>query len=263
MFRRLPRAAWSCGRARRSSPTTRSSASRGRRRRRLRRRHAARGPVPAVRDRTDAVGTWPNGRCDGGRRPQPGRPADGRGRLSAAGVPHVILDGDIADPARLGGRWPRAAWTPATRCTSASPPSTTAPTPGPAEPARGRAPSRGVSRPGRSARSAVPPGAGAYALPDGSAIPASAVALDLAPLFRRWRPLARRHGWLVIEAHAVPAAILAALIGRTHATVLDATHGYACQYPVSRPPSPGRRGRAGSSAAATPSRGRPRWATRS
>ena len=51
-------------------------------------------------------------------------------------------------------------------------------------------------------------------------------------LFRRWLPLARRHGWLVIEAHAVPAATLAGLIGRTHATVLDATHGYACQYPV-------------------------------
>jgi len=58
------------------------------------------------------------------------------------------------------------------------------------------------------------------------------VALDLAALFRRWLPVASRHGWLVIEAHAVPAAILAGLIGRTHATVLDATHGYACQYPV-------------------------------
>jgi len=58
------------------------------------------------------------------------------------------------------------------------------------------------------------------------------VALDLARLFRRWRPVASRHGWLVIEAHAVPAAVLARLIGRTHATVLDATHGYACQYPV-------------------------------
>ena len=58
------------------------------------------------------------------------------------------------------------------------------------------------------------------------------MALDLAALFRRWLPVASRHGWLVIEAHAAPAAILARLIGRTHATVLDATHGYACQYPV-------------------------------
>ena len=40
-------------------------------------------------------------------------------------------------------------------------------------------------------------------LPDGSALPASSVALDLAGLFRRWRPLARRHGWVVIEAHGL------------------------------------------------------------
>jgi hypothetical protein len=85
------------------------------------------------------------------------------------------------------------------------------------------------------------------------------VALDLAALFRRWLPVASRHGWLVIEAHAAPAAILARLIGRTHATVLDATHGYACRPACSR----GRPGRAGSSAAGAPSRGPPRWVTRS
>jgi hypothetical protein len=139
-------------------------------------------------------------------------------RLSAAGVPHVILDGDIGDPAGL---------------------------------------ERALAARGLDARDALhvcksaihdrayegpdpktppnyagPPGAGAYALPDGSAIPASSVALDLAALFRRWLPVASRHGWLVIEAHAAPAAVLARLMGRTHATVLDATHGYACQYPV-------------------------------
>jgi hypothetical protein len=139
-------------------------------------------------------------------------------RLSAAGVPHVILDGDIGDPAGLA---------------------------------------RALAARGLDARDALhvcksaihdrayegpdpktppnyagPPGAGAYALPDGSAIPASSVALDLAALFRRWLPVASRHGWLVIEAHAAPAAVLARLMGRTHATVLDATHGYACQYPV-------------------------------
>jgi len=58
------------------------------------------------------------------------------------------------------------------------------------------------------------------------------MAPGLARFFRRSRPVTGRHGWLVIEAHAVPAAILAGLVGRTHATVLDATHGYACQYPV-------------------------------
>jgi SAM-dependent methyltransferase len=144
-------------------------------------------------------------------------------RLSEAGVPHVILDGDIGDPAGLEralaarGLDARDALH---VCKSAIH-DRAYEGPGPASPRAG------------AQQGGVPPaGAGAYALPDGSAIPASSVAFDLASLFRRWLPVASRHGWLVIEAHAVPAAILAGLIGRTHATVLDATHGYACQYPV-------------------------------
>jgi SAM-dependent methyltransferase len=146
-------------------------------------------------------------------------------RLSQAGVPHVILDGDIADPAGLEralaahGLDARDALH---VCKSAIH-DRAYEGPGPAE---------GPARADGSAEGPPPPGAGAYARPDGSAIPASSVALDLAALFRRWQPIASRHGWLVIEAHAVPAAVLAGLIGRTHATVLDATHGYACQYPV-------------------------------
>jgi SAM-dependent methyltransferase len=145
-------------------------------------------------------------------------------RLSGAGVPHLILDGDIGDPAGLEralaarGLDARDALH---VCKSAI---------------HDRAyegPGLASPRAGDAQQGGVPPaGAGAYALPDGSAIPASLMALDLAALFRRWLPVASRHGWLVIEAHAVPAAILAGLIGRTHATVLDATHGYACQYPV-------------------------------
>ena len=162
-------------------------------------------------------------------------------RLSAAGVPHVILDGDIGDPAGLEralaarGLDARDALH---VCKSAIHDRAYA---GPA-PWRSASPRAGTQQggvPPAGARPAYavsvyagPPGAGAYAQPDGSAIPASSVALDLAGLFRRWLPVASRHGWLVIEAHAAPAAILARLIGRTHATVLDATHGYACQYPV-------------------------------
>jgi hypothetical protein len=162
-------------------------------------------------------------------------------RLSAAGVPHVILDGDIGDPAGLEralaarGLDARDALH---VCKSAihdraysGPAPETPENPKTSErPASPRA--AGAQQGGVPSAGAPPPGAGAYARPDGSAIPASSVALDLAALFRRWLPVASRHGWLVIEAHAAPAAILARLIGRTHATVLDATHGYACQYPV-------------------------------
>ena len=144
-------------------------------------------------------------------------------RLSSAGVPHVILDGDIGDPAGLEQALAERGLDARDAlhvCKSAI---------------HDRAytgPGQTGPRAGAQQGGGPPAGAGAYALPDGSAIPASSVALDLAGLFRRWLPVASRHGWLVIEAHAVPAAILAGLVGRTHATVLDATHGYACQYPV-------------------------------
>jgi hypothetical protein len=162
-------------------------------------------------------------------------------RLSAAGVPHVILDGDIGDPAGLEralaarGLDARDALH---VCKSAIhdrayegpvPERLASPRAGTQQ---GGVPPAGVPPAYAVPAYTGPPGAGAYALPDGSAIPASSVALDLARLFRRWLPVASRHGWLVIEAHAAPAAVLARLIGRTHATVLDATHGYACQYPV-------------------------------
>ncbi len=82
----------------------------------------------------------------------------------------------------------------------------------------------------------------AFARPDGSAIPASALALNLAEVFRAWQPLVRRYGWIVIEAHSVRPATAAALLGRTLATALDATHGYSCQYPVATyPTSPRKR----------------------
>lgn len=179
-------------------------------------------------------------------------------RLSQAGVPHVILDGDIADPAGLeralaarglDGRDALHVCKSAIHDRAYRGPGEASPRAGtqqggvpPAGDPRAGARPNGTGTAGTGAAGTgtagtwpvgtPPAGAGAYALPDGSALPASSVALDLAGLFRRWLPLARRHGWLVIEAHAVPAATLAGLIGRTHATVLDATHGYACQYPV-------------------------------
>src|SRR6185312_10551537 len=122
-------------------------------------------------------------------------------RLAAAGVPHVIMDGDIGDPAGLElalaarGLDARDALH---VCKSAIHDRSYEGA-GPETP-EGPAP-EGPAPEGRASplNYAGPPGAGAYALPDGSAIPASSVALDLARLFRRWRPVASRHGWLVIE----------------------------------------------------------------
>ena len=140
-------------------------------------------------------------------------------RLSAAGVPHVIMDGDIADPAgfdRALAALGLDARDALHVCKSAIHDRAYRPPPEPA--------SREVSDP--------PASSCAFAQPDGSAIPAAAMARDLAAFFRGWHPLTRRHGWIVIEAHSVAAATAAGLIGRTVATALDATHGYSCQYPV-------------------------------
>jgi hypothetical protein len=146
-------------------------------------------------------------------------------RLAAAGVPHLIMDGDIADPVRLARDLAAAGHDARDAlhvCKSAihdrayQPPAAAAP------PAAAPPPS-----------AAPPPVAmTAFAHPGGGAIPASQMALNLAEMFRAWQPLARRHGWIVIEAHSVRSATAAALLGRTLATALDATHGYSCQYPV-------------------------------
>ncbi len=155
-------------------------------------------------------------------------------RLAAAGVPHLIMDGDIADPARLARELAAAGQDAGDAlhvCKSAIHDRAYQPPASPGSVPRGSA-SPGSVPPG-SASPGAPPGAmTAFAQPDGTAIPAAQLALNLAGLFRSWQPLARRHGWIVIEAHSVRSATAAALIGRTLATALDATHGYSCQYPV-------------------------------
>jgi hypothetical protein len=155
-------------------------------------------------------------------------------RLAAAGVPHLVMDGDIADPARLARDLAAAGHDARDAlhvCKSAihdrayRPPAATMPQVAAAPPLAAATPP--------PAREAGPPAAmTAFAHPGGGAIPASQMAVNLAGVFRAWQPLARRHGWIVIEAHSVGSATAAALIGRTLATALDATHGYSCQYPV-------------------------------
>jgi len=169
-------------------------------------------------------------------------------RLAAAGVPHLVMDGDIADPARLARDLAAArhdARDALHVCKSAihdracRPPAATPPPVAAAPPLAAAAPPLAATAPPLAApapppaREAGPPAAmTAFAHPGGGAIPASQMAVNLAEMFRAWQPLARRHGWIVIEAHSVRAATAAALIGRTLATALDATHGYSCQYPV-------------------------------
>ncbi|MEV3860028.1 hypothetical protein AB0J38_37690 [Streptomyces sp. NPDC050095] len=71
-----------------------------------------------------------------------------------------------------------------------------------------------------------------FPAPDGQAITPEAMAHDLAAHFHSWRPYTHRHGLVVIEAHTMSSTQAASLNGRTLATDLDATHGYSHQYPV-------------------------------
>jgi hypothetical protein len=141
-------------------------------------------------------------------------------RLAAAGIPHAVIDGDIAEPDVMGKNLARLGIDPAdalhvsksvihdrSRCL-----------------VRGTLPATAGSPP--------PVAFPAFATRDGAAIPAAEVAVSLAELLHEWRPLAYRHGLLVVEAHTVSPQVASPLVGRTLATELDATHGYSCQYPV-------------------------------
>jgi SAM-dependent methyltransferase len=65
---------------------------------------------------------------------------------------------------------------------------------------------------------------------DGGLIPAPLIEESLVELFTAWRPLIASHGWVVIEAHTVPAREAALHRGQTQIAILDATHGYSRQF---------------------------------
>ena len=138
-------------------------------------------------------------------------------RLAEAGVPHLMLDGDIGDPQGLVRMLADHGVDPddALHITKSV--------------LHNR---RHTGATVGRAHDAMPAFAGAYAAPDGSALTPSEVADDLAALLRAWRGAIRRHGMVVVEAHAADPALTAALAGRSIHTAQDATHGYSCQYPI-------------------------------
>ncbi|GHE12101.1 AprA-related methyltransferase [Streptomyces alanosinicus] len=140
-------------------------------------------------------------------------------RLAGVGIPHLVIDGDITDPYSLG----RALAEHGLDATDAL------------------HVSKSVihDRNFRAGRPDTVPHTGRsprmlrfFAAPDGQAVSPDAMARDLAAHFRSWRHLARRHGLVVIEAHAVDVTRAASVNGSTLASDLDATHGYSHQYPV-------------------------------
>ncbi len=79
-----------------------------------------------------------------------------------------------------------------------------------------------------------PPSDAVFVAADDDLIPHQALQSDLVRHFRKWLPWIGEHGMIVIEAHTVPAKLIAAHEGRNVMTSLDASHGYSHQYLVER-----------------------------
>lgn len=74
-----------------------------------------------------------------------------------------------------------------------------------------------------------------YVAEDDGLISHAAMQADLVGHFRKWLPWISRHGMIAIEAHTVPARLIAAHEGSNVMSGLDASHGYSHQYLVERP----------------------------
>lgn len=138
-----------------------------------------------------------------------------RERLTAAGVPNLVLFGDVSDPAMLesmlrehgleirDGLHVRAFIDHNRPWRSPSPP------------------------PVAAARST-----GAFADETGAVVPNAALESELREHLAKWVPFVERHGLIIIEAHDVDPQVAHRYLGRTHATAFDTYHGYSNQYPV-------------------------------
>jgi len=136
-------------------------------------------------------------------------------KLSEAGIPNRVVDGNIADPEGLAQTLNAIGFDPYQALHVSKSVIHNRPYQEPRnleEAAKRRAKSTG-----------------AFVAPDGSAIPNSFLEQNLIEHFRSWRELASRHGLLVIEAHTVDPAVTASMIGRSIGTVVDATHAYSNQ----------------------------------
>lgn len=140
-------------------------------------------------------------------------------RLARAGIPHIVLAGDIGDPDAIAARL-KAQDLDMTQalhlCKSAIH-------------ERGY---RGCNVPRESIRTRTE---AVFMDAEGNPIPALALLEDLTGWFQRWKPWIRDHGLIAIEAHCLPTATTSRLVGSSTLTLLEATHGYSRQYLVEAP----------------------------
>ncbi|MGH8657995.1 MAG: hypothetical protein ACREV4_05850 [Gammaproteobacteria bacterium] len=73
---------------------------------------------------------------------------------------------------------------------------------------------------------------GAFADERGNAILNNNLEQNLVEHFGKWLPYIKKHGLIVIEAHNIEPSVAANYSGKAHATAFDTYHGYSNQYPV-------------------------------
>lgn len=138
-----------------------------------------------------------------------------RRKLGAAGVPSLVIPGDVTDPDRMrdtlaehglemeNGLHIRAFVDHNRRYLGADPE---------------------IPVPGWSS--------GAYVDGLGQPLEGAGVERDLVAHLRRWVPYVRKHGLIVLEAHCIAPEIARRHLGTLHNVAFDAYHGYSHQYPV-------------------------------
>lgn len=75
---------------------------------------------------------------------------------------------------------------------------------------------------------------GAYLTEEGHALAPGDVEADLEAHFSRWAPYVGRHGLVLLEAHCVAPEVARRHQGALHSLAFDAYHAYSRQYPVER-----------------------------
>ncbi|MGH8547195.1 MAG: hypothetical protein ACRERU_01040 [Methylococcales bacterium] len=137
-------------------------------------------------------------------------------KLGEAGVPNIVLFGDVGDPeqfaAALGERGIDIADGLHVRAFIDH--------------------NRPYKKPVDRSVRFTPLSTGAYADEDGNPIPNRDLEQSLCEHLRKWVPYIRKHGLIILEAHDVAPEIASTMLGKTHATAFDTYHGYSNQYPV-------------------------------
>jgi len=73
---------------------------------------------------------------------------------------------------------------------------------------------------------------GAYIDAAGEPLSAAAIEREMVAHLQRWTPHVGKHGLVMLEAHCVDSRIVRRHLGATHAVAFDAYHGYSQQYPL-------------------------------